>query len=166
MNVVVLLLLIVVVIPVLLVMLHYVYELSKSLLRDKKYNRSFKKIISKSGLIIVPFFVDNEQYNFFIDTGASKSVIDKSFASKFNLKEAKGYSMYGFTGESKKLEMANVTLRYVDHYFNNNFIVSDLTGLKNKIMKKSGIEIVGAIGNDILTDNSINIDFNDKRIYL
>jgi hypothetical protein len=44
--------------------------------------------------------------------------------------------------------------------------VSDLTGLKNKIMKKSGVEIVGAIGNDILTDNSINIDFNDKRIYL
>jgi predicted aspartyl protease len=166
MNVVVLLLLVVVIIPVLLIMLHYVYELSKSLLRDKKYNRSFKKIISKSGLIIVPFFVDNEQYNFFIDTGASKSVIDKSFASKFNIKEAKGYSMYGFTGESRKLEMANVTLRYVDHYFNNNFIVSDLTGLKNKIMKKSGVEIVGAIGNDILTDNSINIDFNDKRIYL
>lgn len=166
MIVVVLLLLIVVVLPLLLIMLHYVYELSKSLLRDKKYNRSFKKIISKSGLIIVPFYVEDEQYNFFIDTGASKSVIDKEFASKFHLKEAKGYSMYGFTGESKKLEMANITIRYVDHCFNNNFIVSDLKGLKKKILQKSGVEIVGAIGNDILIDNSINIDFNDKRISL
>ena len=165
MIITVLLLLIVVVIPMLFITLHYVYDISKNFIKGKRYNRSFKKIIGKSGLIILPFFIKDEQYNFLIDTGASKSIIDKEFASRFEQKKSK-YKVSGFTGNSKSTNIVSLSLRYVDKYFNNDFVVTDISSVRNEIYKKSNIDIVGVVGNDIIVDNKIVIDFNDKRIYL
>ncbi len=119
----------------------------------------------KEGLVYIQVKVPEkeEALTFVFDTGASTAVMDKAVATRLGIKaDTKQYAT-GASG-SQEYEIAiNRTIEIENITFNKlNLVLVDLQELSNR----SGIQIDGIIGYDILSQFVTQFDFAEKQIHL
>lgn len=113
--------------------------------------------------------VNGVKGRFILDTGASNSCIDISFASKFKLdvedSETKAAGAGAIDMETK-LSSKN-TLRLKGWGFNNcTLVLLDLTHVNTALTEHHAKPVHGIIGADILEKGKAIIDYNKKCVYL
>lgn len=158
---VMLIILIVIVCPLLLISTYKTVKIADNLITVKKTYKRFKKEFDKVGLIISEFEIDKVKYNFLIDTGATKSCIDKSAAK--NIHKVINQAC-GVDGKYHDVETTNVELKINNKKYFEIFNVMDLKLLINNIKEDSGVDVIGIIGNDFLSKFKFNIDFENNKI--
>ena len=114
-------------------------------------------------------FINSKKGRFILDTGASNSCVDFSFASKFNLKvedsevKAAGAGAVGmYTQVSKKniIKIGKWTSKKVP------IILFDLTHVNTALENHNANLVHGIIGADILKKSKAIIDYNKKYLYI
>jgi len=118
----------------------------------------------KEGLVYIPVEVPekNEPLTFVFDTGASTAVMDKTVATRLGIKaDTKQYAI-GASG-SQEYEIAlDRTIRIENLNFDKlNIVLVDLQELSNR----SGIQIDGIIGYDVIRKYVTEFDFANKKLH-
>lgn len=123
---------------------------------------------SKSYHIIVEGRIDGIEISFIVDTGASRTIVDKDYASILEkLPEGAEKPMAtGLAAEQIPVELYNISqLTLCDVKFNNiQLLTADLNPINEVYSKLTGKKIGGLIGCDFLLKNVKNIDFKRKII--
>ena len=122
---------------------------------------------SKSGLVMVPVWIDNRvQGEFGIDTGADKLYIDSSFAEENRIDfetEGQRYNVYGIDGFSGAYE---TTLKWFE-LGDNRLTDQPATVINMRRMTRSDQGIPdGLIGHDVLSQFYVTVDYENNRLDL
>jgi hypothetical protein len=135
---------------------------------NKKYNIiSLKESLDLTGLPIITFTVGDSKYNFVLDSGASRSIINLESLEKIphgELEESDCY-FYGIDGKMKEGDAATISLIYNDKEIKNKFIVNDLSSIVQNLKQETGVNITGILGNDFMQKNKYILDFNKLVAY-
>lgn len=119
----------------------------------------------KEGLVYIPVEVPekNESLTFVFDTGASTAVMDKTVATRLGIKaDTKQYAT-GASGSQEYEIAVDRTIRIEDLDFDRlNIVLVDLQELSNR----SGIQIDGIIGYDVISRYVTQFDFANKKLHL
>jgi clan AA aspartic protease (TIGR02281 family) len=106
---------------------------------------------------------------FTLDTGASKTVLDKERAKKFQISsETKNTKAGGLgTTDQSAILTSLKTLEIGELKFNNMKVaLLDLTSVNNSLSKHGVKPQDGVIGADVLESSGAIIDYNNNRLYL
>jgi len=125
-------------------------------------------LIAESGFffhanwILVPVSADSETSLWILDTGASSSVIDSTFANELGLEWGDPVRITGATGHATvptaiapDLEIAGIP------FSSRRMAALDLVGL---VQSRLGLTVQGILGQDFLRDYTTRIDFARRRI--
>lgn len=115
--------------------------------------------------------VEKEPIFFVLDTGASKTTLDKNFVLK-NLSEIKLHAnekpAIGMGSNQIQSEFMHVPSLKIGEWKIKNWLVAvmDLSIINEAYKMVNGPEIHGILGSDLLVEGSANIDFKKKRLVL
>ena len=125
---------------------------------------------NKSYHIIVEGKIEESAIMLIIDTGASRTIFDSSYASKFGKIpiESENPIATGITAEQIPVEMINIPILSIGKFmFNNiNALTADLTSINEVYSKLTGKKIDGLIGCDFLLSNVKSIDLRRKCLII
>lgn len=85
--------------------------------------------------------------NFLLDTGASVAFIDRTFVNEYALSEGKKYhgSIVGAGGEMRGVRYCNSFVDLPNGKQVAQFLLADISGVRESIKAETGIDIVGII---------------------
>ena len=133
--------------------------------RKQRDNFSFKNAFKLTGLPILIFEQDGTDLIFILDTGSSVCVLDESSISK--LKDFKYLdredNLVDVNGGKVKRRYGLFKFKCDNIDFENEFLISDLTNIKESVKEDSGVSIDGIVGSDFFSKYQYIIDF-DKYI--
>lgn len=133
--------------------------------RKQKDNFSFKNAFKLTGLPILIFEQDGTDLIFILDTGSSVCVLDESSISK--LKDFKYLdredNLVDVNGGKVKRRYGLFKFKCDNIDFENEFLISDLTNIRESVKEDSGVSIDGIVGSDFFSKYQYIIDF-DKYI--
>lgn len=116
--------------------------------------------------IVVDGKIGDIESIFIIDTGASRTIIDKCYDDKLEKLEIDADSPMatGISSEQIPVELYNIpSLSLGDVCFNNiHSLAADLSAVNEVYINITGKKISGLIGCDFLLEKVKNIDFNKK----
>ena len=120
---------------------------------------SFKSSMDLTDLPIVTFLVDDNKFNFLLDTGSTMCYINTSSLKGMVLKtNGKLADITGVGGTFPALNMVlNLSFRTED--FEADFYGMDLDDAFNQVKKDTGVTIHGILGNDFFIKYKYIIDF-------
>ena len=162
MTFIILIILIVIIIPLMVLGLYETSKMADNLIVTKRSYKNFKNNFNKCNLIIIPFNIGKKQYNFLVDTGATKSVINKSFVKDMNVNKS-NEKFCGVDGNYIDSESINLILKSNNKEYSENFNVLNLDRLFKNIKDDTNIDIVGILGCKFLEKNAFIIDFENKK---
>lgn len=118
--------------------------------------------------IIIDGKIDDTCITLIVDTGASRTIIDKSFADKLE-KLALGTEKpiaTGLSAEQIPVELYNITKLTLEGVLFENIqsLTADLTAINDIYINLTGKTIGGLIGCDFLLERVKNIDFKKKYL--
>lgn len=127
---------------------------------------SFRESLDLVDLPIVTFKQDDKKLNFILDTGASKSIINKD-AEKTIVSEdtGKNSKIIGIEGSINHTSLKNIRFTYKDKDFIEEFQVMDLSRTVNAYKIKKGVTIHGLIGNGFMQKYKYVLDFKKMIAY-
>jgi len=163
-EIVVLIILTVVILPLILVSMHKTVEIANNLKTVYKANKSFRKSIRNTTLIIMPFKINNRVYNFIIDTGASMSMINECIIDELKKETIKGKPAYGIDGEYKETKATMLNLEYDGKQYSCMFNVQNVTPFIKNVKEETGVDVAGLIGNNFMMQHKCCIDFSNQKI--
>ena len=154
-------------------------------IEPKTINPMFKKIISKIfgepkdtmsfmesmnlvGLPVVTFFQGNNRFNFLLDTGSNRSIIDKGTLPKIKHGEITqtDSSLTGVGGTYDNMSICPITFYYKDReYHYDNYLIQDLSNPFGSIKESSGVVLHGIIGSEFFNKFKYVLDFNKLIAY-
>lgn len=120
---------------------------------------------------VVKLNLNGKVQHWIVDTGANMSLVDDSFYNTHSedftylndvdmtlngVSGSKNYKAYYLLGE---LSVDSVK-------FNQHFLTSDLTGVKQSIKESMGVEIAGILGADYLNRYMFTVDYTNKAVYM
>lgn len=118
--------------------------------------------------IVVDGKIDKVKTSFIIDTGASRTIIDKCFVDKLERQkiETENPMATGISSEQIPVELYNIPKLVICEvsFKNVNSLVTDLNAVNEVYLKITGEKIGGLIGCDFLLNKVKNIDFKKKLI--
>ncbi len=118
--------------------------------------------------IVVDGKIDDVDLTFIIDTGASRTIIDKCFSDKLEKLTlgAENPMATGLSAEEIPVELFNVSkLKIGEVIFNDvQLLTADLTAINVVYLNLTGKKIGGLIGCDFLLKKVKSIDFKRKFI--
>ena len=142
------------VIPALIVIISKIHR--------QKDNFSFKNAFKLTGLPILIFEQDETDLIFILDTGSSVCVLDESSISK--LKDFKYLdredNLVDVNGGKVKRRYGLFKFKCDNIDFENEFLISDLTNIRESVKEDSGVSIDGIVGSDFFSKYQYIIDFN------
>ncbi len=131
---------------------------------------SFKvvEIETDSYHLIVDAHIGDVPVKLIVDTGASRSVIDKSFDSGIRVEGIDDTVAVGFMSSNVNIELALIPSLIVGGIKFDDFPIAlaDLTALQDLYSKITGFSVDGLLGCDFLVKNITSINFRTKKIYL
>ena len=112
--------------------------------------------------------INNREFNFLLDTGASKSIIDKRKLFKYTSDEPlKSLNVSSIDSDMDTYEIKIDKFNIGDHISSDRlFVVVDLINFNNTLSTNYMNVIDGILGNDIIFDIVSSIDFDKKIIIL
>lgn len=125
--------------------------------------------ILSSDHILVDGQINNIQGKFIVDTGASNSCIDTMKSEKFKLTfEISNETAYSATNTMKETYISkNNSLNLGSCQINNyDFIIFNMSHIRDLLIKEEDIDVDGIIGSDILKKTNALVDYKLKKILL
>ena len=133
--------------------------------RKQRDNFSFKNAFKLTGLPILIFEQDGTDLIFILDTGSSVCVLDEASIPK--LKDFKYLdredNLVDVNGGKVKRRYGIFKFKCDNVDFENEFLISDLTNIRESVKEDSGVSIDGIVGSDFFSKYQYIIDF-DKYI--
>lgn len=127
-----------------------------------------KQIKSKSEKrLIVECTVNGKKGNFLIDTGASVALIAEDRVKKYGLAKGRKYpgTIVGAGGDIGGVYYCN-TFVNLEGKDIPQFLIADISGVRNSIERETGIEILGIIGLSQMKIIGLQVDANDNMIII
>lgn len=127
--------------------------------------KQFKSLSDKR--LIIEAEVNGKKGFFLIDTGASVGLIAEDKVKKFDIVRGRKYpgSLVGAGGEMEDVYYCNTLVRFGGKDIPQ-FLITDLSGVRNSIERETGIEILGIIGLSQMKITSMQVDANDNMIII
>lgn len=134
---------------------------------EKYVNKiSFKETLDLVGVPIVTFKNNNKKFNFILDTGASKSVIDSNILNKLEYNELDVQSsVFGMEGNTIKCSFVDVPLYYHGCEFNEEFQSVNMKQTFDQVKSEFGVQVVGILGSSFLSKYDYVLDFDKLVAY-
>ena len=125
--------------------------------------KQFKSLSDKR--LIIEAEVNGKKGFFLIDTGASVGLIAEDKVKKFDLVRGRKYpgSLVGAGGEMEDVYYCNTLVRFGGKDIPQ-FLITDISGVRNSIERETGIEILGIIGLSQMKIASMQVYANDNMI--
>lgn len=117
--------------------------------------------------LIIEAEVNGKKGFFLIDTGASVGLIAEDKVKKFDIVRGRKYpgSLIGAGGEMEDVYYCNTLVRFGGKDIPQ-FLITDISGVRNSIERETGIEILGIIGLSQMKIASMQVDANDNMIII
>lgn len=148
-------------IAIILIFIYYYHPIRKQTLKIEK------KCVGQTPVLR---FIHNDKYVYFIlDTGCSRSLINKSVVDSFKgiRRSDIDVSMQGIGGNSIASEI--ITTSLTDDFSNTyivNFMISDaLEGIIATVLEDD-ILVSGILGVDFMQNYNLSIDFKNLNVYM
>lgn len=127
--------------------------------------KQFKSLSDKR--LIIEAEVNGKKGFFLIDTGASVGLIAEDKIKKFDIVRGRKYpgSLVGAGGEMEDVYYCNTLVRFGGKDIPQ-FLITDISGVRNSIERETGIEILGIIGLSQMKITSMQVDANDNMIII
>ncbi len=127
--------------------------------------KQFKSLSDKR--LIIEAEVNGKKGFFLIDTGASVGLIADDKVKKFDIVRGRKYpgSLVGAGGEMEDVYYCNTLVRFGGKDIPQ-FLITDISGVRNSIERETGIEILGIIGLSQMKITSMQVDANDNMIII
>ena len=127
--------------------------------------KQFKSLSDKR--LIIEAEVNGKKGFFLIDTGASVGLIAEDKVKKFDIVKGRKYpgSLVGAGGEMEDVYYCNTLVRFGGKDIPQ-FLITDISGVRNSIERETGIEILGIIGLSQMKITSMQVDANDNMIII
>ena len=127
--------------------------------------KQFKSLSDKR--LIIEAEVNGKKGFFLIDTGASVGLIAEDKVKKFDIVRGRKYpgSLVGAGGEMEDVCYCNTLVRFGGKDIPQ-FLITDISGVRNSIERETGIEILGIIGLSQMKITSMQVDANDNMIII
>ena len=127
--------------------------------------KQFKSLSDKR--LIIEAEVNGKKGFFLIDTGASVGLIAEDKVKKFDIVRGRKYpgSLIGAGGEMEDVYYCNTLVRFGGKDIPQ-FLITDISGVRNSIERETGIEILGIIGLSQMKITSMQVDANDNMIII
>lgn len=125
--------------------------------------KQFKSLSDKR--LIIEAEVNGKKGFFLIDTGASVGLIAEDKVKKFDIVRGRKYpgSLVGAGGEMEDVYYCNTLVRFSGKDIPQ-FLITDISGVRNSIERETGIEILGIIGLSQMKIIALQVDANDNMI--
>lgn len=127
--------------------------------------KQFKSLSDKR--LIIEAEVNGKKGFFLIDTGASVGLIAEDKVKKFDIVRGRKYpgSLVGAGGEMEDVYYCNTLVRFGGKDIPQ-FLITNISGVRNSIERETGIEILGIIGLSQMKITSMQVDANDNMIII
>ena len=127
--------------------------------------KQFKSLSDKR--LIIEAEVNGKKGFFLIDTGASVGLIAEDKVKKFDIVRGRKYpgSLVGAGVAMEDVYYCNTLVRFGGKDIPQ-FLITDISGVRNSIERETGIEILGIIGLSQMKITSMQVDANDNMIII
>lgn len=127
---------------------------------------SFRETMDLCDLPIVTFLNNGNKFNFLLDTGASKSVINTEVLQSMSYKEANiSGNVYGLDGKKYETSYVNVFLNYRGREYEEEFQVLDMSAPFGNLKSDFGINIHGILSSSFFEKYRYILDYNELVAY-
>lgn len=143
-------------------------KIINKLLGKPKDSMSFMESMNLVNLPIVTFFQGDKRFNFLLDTGSNRSVIDKGVLK--NIKHTitnnpELSNIMGMDGILHQTQSCEITLYYKDREYTYEYIVQDMKEAFASIKQSSGVTLHGIIGSSFFNKFKYVLDFDELIAY-
>lgn len=116
--------------------------------------------------LIINGKVNGKDWPFLLDTGASIALIDKDMIKKAKLIKGKSYNgtIVGAGGELKDLHYCNSFVEFPNDKKVAQFILADISHVKDSIYRETGIEILGIVSLPQMKFLNIQLDLANENV--
>ena len=116
--------------------------------------------------LIINGKVNGKDWPFLLDTGASIALIDKDMIKKAKLIKGKSYNgtIVGAGGELEDLHYCNSFVEFPNDKKVAQFILADISHVKDSIYRETGIEILGIISLPQMKFLNIQLDLANENV--
>lgn len=136
---------------------------------QNKFYFSFKETLDLTGLPIITIRTTNGmKLNMLVDTGSSKSHINKSFIENHNIDfeyTDEESNVFGMDGKVRTTKSATMIINIKDEKYLLSFIINDLSEAFGHIKEEFGVTLHGILGNDFFERYKYIIDYNKWVAY-
>lgn len=127
---------------------------------------SFRETMDLCDLPIVTFLNNGNKFNFLLDTGASKSVINTEVLQSMSYKEANiSGNVYGLDGKKYETSYVNVFLNYRGREYEEEFQVLDMSAPFGNLKSDFGIKVHGILSSSFFEKYRYILDYNELVAY-
>ena len=127
---------------------------------------SFRETMDLCDLPIVTFINNGNKFNFLLDTGASKSVINTEVLQSMSYKEANiSGNVYGLDGKKYETSYVNVPLNYRGKEYEEEFQVLDMSAPFGNLKNDFGINVHGILSSSFFEKYRYILDYNELVAY-
>lgn len=143
-------------------------KIINKLLGKPKDSMSFMESMNLVNLPIVTFFQGDKRFNFLLDTGSNRSVIDKGVLKniKHTITNNPDLSnIMGMDGILHQTQSCEITLYYKDKEYTYEYIVQDMKEAFASIKQSSGVTLHGIIGSSFFNKFKYVLDFDELIAY-
>ena len=118
--------------------------------------------------ILISATIGEKPVMLIVDTGASRSVIDKTYDSGVRVDGIEDTIAVGFMSDNVNIEMALLPELKIGNVSFENVPVAlaDLSALQDLYTKITSLKVAGLLGCDFLVQHVVSINFNTKKFFL
>ena len=150
-----------------MVLVGLAYNFIESNKTKKESLMDFGTALDLTGVPVVTFKNNGNNYNFILDTGANYSIINSIILEKFiYTKSNSAHSLIGIEGNSKDVPCVNIHLNYRDYNFKEEFQVVNMNSAFKNIKENTEITIDGILGSEFLRKHGYILDFHNLIAYI
>lgn len=127
---------------------------------------SFRETMDLCDLPIVTFINNGNKFNFLLDTGAGKSVINIEILQSMSYKETDiNGTIYGLDGKKYETSYVNVLLNYRGKEYEEEFQVLDMSAPFGNLKNDFGINVHGILSSSFFEKYRYILDYNELVAY-
>lgn len=127
---------------------------------------SFRETMDLCDLPIVTFINNGNKFNFLLDTGASKSVINTEVLQSMSYKETNNSgNIYGLDGKRYETSYVNILLNYREREYEEEFQVLDMSVSFGNLKNDFGINVHGILSSSFFEKYRYILDYNELVAY-
>ncbi|MGE0077449.1 MAG: retropepsin-like aspartic protease [Bacteroidales bacterium] len=117
--------------------------------------------------ILVNASINDTPIKLIVDTGASRSVIDKQYDPGIRIDGVSDNVAVGFTADNMTIEVALIPNMFLENFKFAEFPVAlaDLSSLRDLYLKMTEVNVGGLLGCDFLVKNVTSINFQTRKIF-